>query len=76
MGNDLFLIGILTSLFLIVSKVIDPEYAITNRPTFYIALTTIIIGMQLFLAGFLSELVSRNAAGRNAYLVEEKAGLS
>ncbi|MGE9312542.1 glycosyltransferase family 2 protein [Niabella sp. CJ426] len=75
-GMIFFLIGFLTSLFLIVSKVIDFEYAITNRPTFYIALTTIIIGMQLFLAGFLSELISRNAPGRNAYLVEEKAGLS
>lgn len=75
-GMIFFLVGFLTSLFLIVSKLIDTEYAITNRPTFYIALTTIIIGMQLFLAGFLSELISRNAAGRNAYLVEEKAGLN
>lgn len=75
-GMIFFLIGFLTSLFLIVSKLINFEYAITNRPTFYIALATIIIGMQLFLAGFLSELISRNAAGRNAYLVEEKAGLS
>ncbi|WP_114789336.1 glycosyltransferase family 2 protein [Niabella yanshanensis] len=75
-GMIFFLVGFLTSLFLIVSKLINFEYAITNRPTFYIALTTIIIGMQLFLAGFLSELISRNAAGRNAYLIEEKAGLS
>lgn len=75
-GLIFFLIGFLTSLFLIVSKLVDPDYAITNRPTFYIALTTIIIGMQLFLAGFISELISRNAAGRNAYLVEERAGLS
>ncbi|HTG54832.1 MAG TPA: glycosyltransferase family 2 protein, partial [Niabella sp.] len=75
-GMIFFLIGFLTSLFLIVSKLINFEYAITNRPTFYIALTTIIIGMQLFLAGFLSELISRNAAGRNAYLIEERTGLS
>lgn len=75
-GMIFLLIGFLTSLFLIVSKLINFEYAITNRPTFYIALTTIIIGMQLFLAGFLSELISRNAAGRNAYLIEERAGLN
>ncbi|MGN7785389.1 glycosyltransferase family 2 protein [Niabella sp. 22666] len=75
-GMIFFLIGFLASLFLMVSKFINFEYAITNRPTFYIALTTIIIGMQLFLAGFLSELISRNAAGRNTYLVEEKTGLS
>jgi hypothetical protein len=75
-GLIFFVIGFLTSLFLLVSKLVDPEYAITNRPTFYIALTTIIIGTQLFLAGFISELISRNAAGRNAYLVEDRTGLS
>jgi hypothetical protein len=39
------------------------------------ALTTIIIGVQLFLAGFIGELVSRNASGRNTYLIETKEGL-
>ena len=39
------------------------------------ALTAAIIGMQLFLAGFIGELISRNAPGRNSYLVEKKAGL-
>jgi len=34
-----------------------------------------IIGTQLFLAGFLGELISRNAAGRNTYLIEETAGM-
>jgi hypothetical protein len=53
----------------------DNSFAITNKPWFYLALTSIIIGMQLFLAGFISELISRNAPGRNSYLVEEKAGL-
>jgi hypothetical protein len=51
------------------------NFALTNRPDFYLALTTLIVGMQLFLAGFIGELVSRNAAGRNAYLIEEKTGL-
>ncbi|MFT4094572.1 MAG: glycosyltransferase family 2 protein [Niabella sp.] len=74
-GTVFFLIGFITSIILIVSKIIDPVYGITNRPTFYIALTAIIIGMQLFLAGFLSELISRNSAGRNHYLIEEKTGL-
>jgi len=35
----------------------------------------LIIGMQLFLAGFISELIARNATGRNTYLVEDKIGL-
>ncbi|GAB3432130.1 glycosyltransferase family 2 protein [Niabella aquatica] len=75
MGMIFFLVGFITSVILIVSKIIVPEYAITNRPTFYIALTAIIIGVQLFLAGFLSELISRNSVNRNAYLVEDRIGL-
>jgi hypothetical protein len=39
------------------------------------AMTAVLIGIQLFLAGFIGELVSRNAAGRNFYLVEKKAGI-
>jgi len=48
---------------------------LTNRPGFYLALTAIIIGIQLFLAGFIGELISRNAPGRNSYLIEKKVGL-
>lgn len=74
-GLLFFLIGFITSVALLISKIIDSEYALTNRPTFYIALTAIIIGMQLFLAGFISELISRNSINRNAYLIEEHLGL-
>jgi hypothetical protein len=64
------------TLYLVISKLLDPfGFALTNRPDFYLALTTLIIGMQLFLAGFIGELVSRNAPGRNSYLIEEKTGL-
>ena len=45
-------------------------------PTFFIALTAMIIGIQLFLAGFIAELVNRNAPDRNTYLVEEKIGFN
>ncbi len=76
LGIIFFAIGLITSLYLIVSKIIDFDYGITNRPTFYISLTAIIIGMQLFLAGFIGELISRNAPGRNFYLIEEKAGIN
>jgi hypothetical protein len=41
---------------------------------FYLGLTALILGMQLFLAGFLGELISRNAPGRNTYIIEKKAG--
>lgn len=75
-GSIFFLIGLGISLYLIVSKFLNPvTFALTNRPDFYLALTTLIVGMQLFLAGFIGELVSRNASGRNTYLIEEKNGL-
>ncbi len=73
-GILFFILGLLTSLYLIISKMINYEYALTNRPAFYIAMVAIIIGVQLFTAGFLGELVSRNAPGRNSYLIEQKTG--
>jgi len=74
-GTVFFIAGLLITLYLIISKIIDPAVGLTNRPGFYLALTAIIIGMQLFLAGFISELIARNAPGRNYYLVEEKLGV-
>ncbi len=74
-GIIFFLIGLGISIYLVVSKLIDNTYALTNRPGFYLALTALILGMQLFLAGFIGELISRNAPGRNTYSIEKKVGL-
>ena len=74
-GTLFFMIGLVITLYLIISKLITPEYGLTNRPGFYLALATLVIGMQLFLAGFVSELIVRNAPGRNYYLIEDKIGL-
>ncbi|MGV3528896.1 MAG: glycosyltransferase family 2 protein [Flavisolibacter sp.] len=74
-GSLFFFVGFLIILYLIIAKIILPEYPLTNRPTFYMSLAAIVIGMQLFLAGFISELIARNAPGRNAYLVEDKVRL-
>ena len=74
-GTLFFIAGLVITLYLIISKIINPAIGLTNRPGFYLALTSIIIGMQLFLAGFISELISRNAPGRNYYLIEEKLGV-
>lgn len=74
-GTLFFLAGMGISIYLVVSKIIDSHFALTNRPGFYLALTSVIIGMQLFLAGFIGELISRNSANRNTYLVETKTGL-
>jgi glycosyltransferase involved in cell wall biosynthesis len=74
-GTLFFIFGFFIALYLIIAKVFDADTFITNRPSFYLSLTAIIIGMQLFLAGFISELIARNAPGRNTYLIEEKAGI-
>jgi hypothetical protein len=74
-GTICFFIGFLLTTYLIIAKIIHWDYyAITNRPPFYMALTAMVIGMQLFLAGFIGELISRNSADRNNYLIEKKTG--
>jgi glycosyltransferase involved in cell wall biosynthesis len=75
-GTLCFVIGLASIFYLIVSKFIDSDFSLTNRPAFYIALTAVIGGMQLFLSGFVAELITRNAAERNVYLIEDKIGLS
>ena len=73
-GTLFFLVGSLSVFYIIVGKFIDPDSSITNKPAFFIALTSMIIGTQLFLAGFIAEIMNRNAADRNTYLIEEKQG--
>jgi glycosyltransferase involved in cell wall biosynthesis len=74
-GSLCFLVGFICSIYLIISKFIHPLVGLTNSPLFYISLTAMIIGMQLFLAGFIGELITRNAADRNVYLIEKKLGI-
>lgn len=77
LGTIVFLIGFLAAAFLGIEKAWAlyndvPMRLVTNSPYFYIALTMMMIGTQLFLAGFLGDLISRNSAGRNDYQIEEK----
>jgi TRAP-type C4-dicarboxylate transport system permease small subunit len=74
LGTLFFMVGFGSVGYIIVSKFIQPEVSITNKPAFYIALTSMLIGIQLFLAGFVAELINRNAADRNSYLIAEKIG--
>ncbi|MDB5230659.1 MAG: glycosyl transferase, group 2 family protein [Chitinophagaceae bacterium] len=71
-GTLCFFVGCMISLYLLIAKTIYADYTLTNKPAFYIALTAMILGMQLFLAGFIAELLSRNSQERNNYLIEEK----
>ena len=77
LGTIVFIIGFLAAAYLGVEKTWAlyrgvPMRLITDSPYFYIALTMMMIGTQLFLAGFLGDLISRNSAGRNEYQIEEK----
>ena len=71
-GTLSFLFGFIVFVYLSISKFFFDETGMTQRPLFYIALVTMVIGSQLFLAGFLGELISRNGPERNHYLIEER----
>ncbi len=78
-GTILFLIGLLSTIWIGADKLIAlnrgvPAQLVANSPFFYIALTCIVLGTQLFLAGFIAELVSRNAPNRNRYAIETTLG--
>ena len=73
-GTLAFGVGLLMSIYLIVAKFTATDFSLTNRPAFYLALVSMILGMQLFLAGFIAELLTRNAPERNHYLIESNIG--
>ncbi len=70
-----FLLGFSISLYLTIAKFIFEQYRMTERPIFYLGLLSIVIGVQLFVAGFLGELVSRKASDRNQYDISETLNL-
>jgi hypothetical protein len=72
LGTLSFLIGFLLLLWLTISKLVFLEYGITSRPLFHFGILTLIIGTQLFVTGFLAELLVRNSPTRNQYLVEQQ----
>ena len=74
-GTLFFFVGLVMTLYLVIAKSFSTDFSLSNRPSFYIALTTMVIGMQLFLAGFIAELIARNSTERNNYLIEEKIGI-
>lgn len=73
-GTLMFFIGTIFSIYLGLDKLFFETNGtlLTNRTGFYIALTSMIIGFQLFLAGFLGEMIARNSSSRNNYLIKSK----
>ncbi len=75
LGTLLFVIGFIIAAYLTYAKIFLLNYKMTERPLFYLGLLAMIIGAQLFLAGFIGEMLSRNSYDRNNYLIEKKIGL-
>lgn len=71
-GILLFLAGFIIAAYLGVAKLAFQEYQMTDRPLFYLGLLCMILGTQLFLTGFLGELILRNSSERNNYLIRQR----
>ncbi|MEO6814515.1 MAG: glycosyltransferase family 2 protein [Ginsengibacter sp.] len=71
-GTLSFLFGFIVFIYLTITKFFFDQTGMTQRPLFFIALVAMIIGTQLFLAGFISELISRNGPERNHYQIEDR----
>lgn len=68
------MLGFIILVYLSIAKLIYLEYGIADRPLFYFGILALIMGTQLFVGGFVAELVSRNAPDRSNYLVEKHIG--
>jgi glycosyltransferase involved in cell wall biosynthesis len=74
-GTLMFFMGFVIALYLVYAKFFMAAYRMTDRPLFYFGLISMVIGVQLFLAGFIGELISRTASDKNEYLIAKEIGL-
>jgi glycosyltransferase involved in cell wall biosynthesis len=74
LGMCCIAIGFFILLSLSIAKLVYDVYRIADRPLFHFGILSVIIGTQLFVTGFLAELVTRNAPERNQYLIEKRIG--
>ena len=72
LGSIIFFIGLVIAGYLTYMRFFMAGYRMTERPIFYFGLLAMVIGTQLFTAGFLAEMVARNAPERNHYLIEKE----
>ncbi|MCB0706886.1 MAG: glycosyltransferase family 2 protein [Saprospiraceae bacterium] len=73
-GTISFMLGMAILVYLSIAKLFYTEYGIASRPLFFFGILAIIIGTQLFVTGFLAELVARSAPNRNTYVIETEIG--
>ena len=76
LGSLMFLIGFILIVYLGIDKLFIHQNAklLADRSEFYIALISMVIGIQFFMTGFISELIGRNSSSRNVYLIEKEIG--
>lgn len=72
LGVILFLIGFGIAGYLAYSKIFLASYKMTERPLFYFGLLSMILGTQLFMTGFIAEMISRNSSERNKYIIDQE----
>ena len=70
LGTVMFLLGFVAVAWIIVDKFVS-GHPLTNQPLFYLSLASIVLGVQLFLAGFLGELINRRSTDRNSYQIDK-----
>jgi hypothetical protein len=76
LGTLFFFFGFVILIYMAYAKLILGEAGMASRPLFYLGILTVIVGTQLFLTGFLGELIARNSNERNLYNIKETLGLS
>jgi glycosyltransferase involved in cell wall biosynthesis len=75
LGTLFFLGGGIISIWIIVEKIFGlAKRDVVDQPLFYLALLAMVVGVQLFLSGFLAEMMSRNSHDRNRYIIKERIG--
>lgn len=75
-GTIFFLAGGVISFWIILEKILRiAKRDVVDQPLFYLALLAMVVGVQLFLAGFLAEMISRNSPDRNKYIIDTRIGL-
>ena len=75
-GIFMFIVGFIMTIWIIIAKLVHQargQYfrAVTDQPLFYLALLAVVLGVMLFLAGFIGEMISRNASERNSYNIKD-----
>ena len=79
-GIFMFIVGFIMTVWIIIAKLVHQAHgqyfrAVTDQPLFYLALLAVVLGVMLFLAGFVCEMISRTSSDRNSYNIKDSISL-